>query len=86
MAGGGSSASGRGVVVWMYRHECACGFGGGAGGAEACGRGVAGPVLPVVPWVLSGRSAEAVRGQAGRLLGFVGGCPVLIWWMWGFRW
>ncbi|WP_343298773.1 thioester reductase domain-containing protein, partial [Streptomyces sp. SID1034] len=29
--------------------------------------------LPVVPWVLSGRSVEALRGQAGRLLGLLGG-------------
>ncbi|MFJ1751298.1 type I polyketide synthase, partial [Streptomyces sp. NPDC088116] len=28
---------------------------------------------PVVPWVLSGRSGEAVRAQAGRLAGFVAG-------------
>ncbi|MFJ1751221.1 type I polyketide synthase, partial [Streptomyces sp. NPDC088116] len=28
---------------------------------------------PVVPWVLSGRSAEAVRAQAGRLADFVAG-------------
>ncbi|MFJ1749731.1 type I polyketide synthase [Streptomyces sp. NPDC088116] len=33
-----------------------------------------GPVfeLPAVPWVLSGRSAQAVRGQADRLEAFVG--------------
>ncbi|UXY30533.1 type I polyketide synthase [Streptomyces sp. HUAS TT20] len=26
--------------------------------------------LPVVPWIVSGKTAEAVRGQAARLLGF----------------
>ncbi|MFE0026413.1 SDR family NAD(P)-dependent oxidoreductase [Amycolatopsis sp. NPDC059021] len=31
----------------------------------------------VVPWVVSGRSAEAVAGQAGRLLSFVEGPPGL---------
>ncbi|WP_190029622.1 type I polyketide synthase, partial [Streptomyces xanthochromogenes] len=31
------------------------------------------PRIPVVPWVLSGRSVEALRGQAGRLLGLLGG-------------
>ena len=29
------------------------------------------PVAPVVPWVLSGRTAAALRGQAGELAGFV---------------
>ncbi|MGW7692503.1 SDR family NAD(P)-dependent oxidoreductase [Streptomyces asiaticus] len=29
----------------------------------------------VVPWVVSGRSAEALRGQAGALAGWVGGAP-----------
>ncbi|MGW1848884.1 type I polyketide synthase, partial [Streptomyces sp. NPDC001966] len=34
--------------------------------------------LPVVPWVLSARSEEALAGQAERLLGLVGGAaPVL---------
>nr|WP_257231509.1 type I polyketide synthase [Streptomyces sp. Rer75] len=28
--------------------------------------------MPVVPWVLSGRSAQAVRAQAGRLAAFLG--------------
>ncbi|WP_328348252.1 type I polyketide synthase [Micromonospora sp. NBC_00421] len=28
--------------------------------------------LPVVPWLVSGRSVEALAGQAGRLVGFVG--------------
>ncbi|MZG15472.1 hypothetical protein GTY44_18615, partial [Streptomyces sp. SID5914] len=28
--------------------------------------------LPVVPWVLSGKSAEALRGQAARLLRYLG--------------
>ncbi|MFE4335989.1 type I polyketide synthase [Streptomyces sp. NPDC056831] len=31
----------------------------------------------VVPWVLSGKSAEAVRAQASRLLGFVAADPTL---------
>ncbi|MER7420262.1 type I polyketide synthase [Micromonospora peucetia] len=30
------------------------------------------PVVPVVPWLVSGRSAEALVGQAGRLAEFVG--------------
>ncbi|MGW1819899.1 type I polyketide synthase, partial [Streptomyces sp. NPDC002125] len=35
---------------------------------------VSDPVVPgVVPWVVSGRSAEALRGQAGRLLSLVEG-------------
>ncbi|MER5267030.1 type I polyketide synthase [Actinosynnema sp. NPDC002837] len=34
--------------------------------------GDTGVELPVVPWVLSGRSAEAVRAQAVRLASFVG--------------
>ncbi|MFD6992935.1 type I polyketide synthase [Streptomyces sp. NPDC059943] len=38
-----------------------------ATGSEAP-RSEPGPELPVVPWVLSGRTAEAVRAQAGRLL------------------
>ncbi|MFH9065400.1 type I polyketide synthase [Streptomyces coeruleorubidus] len=33
----------------------------------------AGDVLPVVPWVLSGRTPEAVRAQAGRLVAHVEG-------------
>nr|WP_218026015.1 type I polyketide synthase [Nocardia miyunensis] len=33
--------------------------------------------LPVVPWVLSGKSAEALAGQAGRLLGYVREHPEL---------
>ncbi|MGO9385506.1 MAG: type I polyketide synthase [Mycobacterium sp.] len=32
---------------------------------------------PVIPWVVSGRSAEALRNQAGRLLGHVGEHPEL---------
>ena len=34
---------------------------------------VAGGGLSVVPWVVSGKSGEALAGQAGRLLEFVGG-------------
>nr|WP_320068405.1 SDR family NAD(P)-dependent oxidoreductase [Micromonospora sp. RTGN7] len=49
--------------------------------AEAAGAvGAAGAVessgaveLPVVPWLVSGRSAKALSGQAGRLAGFVRG-------------
>jgi polyketide synthase 7 len=33
--------------------------------------------VPIVPWVLSGRSAEALAGQAGRLLAHVGAHPDL---------
>ncbi|WP_435126778.1 type I polyketide synthase [Actinacidiphila sp. bgisy144] len=34
--------------------------------------------LPVVPWVVSGRSVEGLAGQAGRLLEFVGeGCAAV---------
>ncbi|MFB9547773.1 SDR family NAD(P)-dependent oxidoreductase, partial [Micromonospora sagamiensis] len=33
--------------------------------------GPAADALPVVPWLVSGRSAEALAGQAGRLAGFV---------------
>ncbi|WP_335984652.1 ketoacyl-synthetase C-terminal extension domain-containing protein, partial [Streptomyces sp. CA2R106] len=37
--------------------------------------GGSGVGLPVVPWVVSGRSVEGLAGQAGRLLEFVGeGC------------
>ncbi|MEV0376006.1 type I polyketide synthase, partial [Streptomyces sp. NPDC050636] len=39
-----------------------------AGGAD-------GVVLPVVPWVVSGRSAAGLVGQADRLAGFVERCP-----------
>ncbi|MCF3137595.1 type I polyketide synthase, partial [Streptomyces olivochromogenes] len=37
----------------------------------------AGTTLPVVPWTVSGKSAEAVRGQAARLLGFAVARPEL---------
>ncbi|MEU6285859.1 acyltransferase domain-containing protein, partial [Streptomyces sp. NPDC047028] len=33
--------------------------------------------LPVVPWIVSGKTAEAVRGQAARLLGFAAARPDL---------
>ncbi|WP_449341100.1 type I polyketide synthase [Streptomyces canarius] len=40
---------------------------------EAVGGPVSSPVVPsVVPWVVSGRSVDAVRAQAGRLVGLVG--------------
>ncbi|WP_460062336.1 type I polyketide synthase [Streptomyces sp. YKOK-I1] len=38
---------------------------------------VDGPVSPVVPWVVSGRSRAALRAQAGRLAEFVAGAGVL---------
>ncbi|MGD9486372.1 ketoacyl-synthetase C-terminal extension domain-containing protein, partial [Streptomyces sp. TRM70308] len=39
-------------------------------------------VVPVVPWVLSAKSAQALAGQAGRLLERVGslGSPVDVGW------
>jgi acyl transferase domain-containing protein/acyl carrier protein len=43
---------------------------GGAGGPELM------PVLPgVVVWPLSARSADGLRGQAGRLAGYAAACP-----------
>ncbi|WP_335984410.1 SDR family NAD(P)-dependent oxidoreductase, partial [Streptomyces sp. CA2R106] len=40
--------------------------------------GGSGVGLPVVPWVVSGRSVEGLAGQAGRLLEFVGeGCAAV---------
>ncbi|WP_373317565.1 type I polyketide synthase [Streptomyces nojiriensis] len=36
---------------------------------------VAGSGMPVVPWVLSGKSAGALRGQAERLAGWLAGVP-----------
>ncbi|MFE7309882.1 type I polyketide synthase, partial [Streptomyces sp. NPDC057546] len=38
---------------------------------------VVGSVLPVVPWVLSAKSEEALAGQAERLLGLVGAASAL---------
>ncbi|MET9444913.1 type I polyketide synthase, partial [Streptomyces sp. NPDC006610] len=40
-------------------------------------RPVAGVGLPVVPWVVSGRTAAALAGQAEKLLPVAGGCDVL---------
>ncbi|WP_427155840.1 hypothetical protein, partial [Streptomyces sp. TRM70308] len=39
-------------------------------------------VVPVVPWVLSAKSAQALAGQAGRLLEWVDalGSPVDVGW------
>jgi acyl transferase domain-containing protein len=47
-----------------------------AGGAGGAGSG-AGVGLPVVPWVVSGRSGEGLAGQAGRLGEWVAGRPGL---------
>ncbi|MFD7490963.1 SDR family NAD(P)-dependent oxidoreductase [Streptomyces sp. NPDC059832] len=44
---------------------------------EPVGPSVVGSVLPVVPWVLSGRSEQALAGQAERLLGLVDGVSPL---------
>jgi acyl transferase domain-containing protein/NADPH:quinone reductase-like Zn-dependent oxidoreductase/acyl carrier protein len=62
--GGGSVSSGDGVSVGNGSVS--------AGKASVSGSGV--PVLGVggvVPWVLSGRGAEGLRGQAERLVGFL---------------
>jgi acyl transferase domain-containing protein/NAD(P)-dependent dehydrogenase (short-subunit alcohol dehydrogenase family)/acyl carrier protein len=50
-------------------------FGDGSVGVVGVGDGVVGGGLGVVPWVLSGRGAGGLRGQAGRLCVFVGGAP-----------
>ncbi len=67
-----SAPSGR-VLVWNQRHQRACDLGAGPGdehldvaeepghSATSSGR------LSVLPWVISGKSAEALTAQAGRL-------------------
>ncbi|MFE0513415.1 SDR family NAD(P)-dependent oxidoreductase [Streptomyces sp. NPDC058964] len=45
--------------------------------AEEPVKAVAAAGLPVVPWIVSGKTAEAVRGQAARLLGFAVSRPEL---------
>ncbi|MEU7598343.1 type I polyketide synthase, partial [Streptomyces sp. NPDC039022] len=42
------------------------------GAAPGAADGVAGAELPLVPWVVSGRSEAGLAGQAGRLAEFVG--------------
>ena len=66
------------VVVWGQRHQRARDPGGGAVGEPRCGepRGLAAAtvcLLVGVPWVFSGRTEDALLGQAGRLREFVEG-------------
>ena len=75
VAGAGPATAGRGVVVRDQRHQCACHRGTSPAPAPAR-KALRAPVdsdMPVVPWVLSARSAEALAGQATRLLAHVGG-------------
>ncbi|MFE3312651.1 type I polyketide synthase, partial [Embleya sp. NPDC059213] len=50
---------------------------GGSVSGVVSGDAAAGSVVGVVPWVLSGRSVEALRAQAGRLASFVSARPGL---------
>ena len=87
VAGAGSAASGGGVRIRHQRDECACDLGAAASALEsvACSRAIA--TCRSVPWVLSARSAEALAGQAERLLAHVGADRrIWVWPMWGGRW
>ena len=75
VAGQRASAPGGGVLVRDQRHQRARDCGAGptrledvdTAGGPGFGLAVAGE-LAVVPWVVSGKSVEALAAQAGRLL------------------